>query len=235
MMRWMRRFFPAGPEVCLQEALTEPPETVAIAVSTHSYQDFLPNVRVELKSTRNTTITFGRQGIEGRWDVWEDESWKSGRSGRAQAEFFGSLWLFTHLQLKEAFGPFKQTALMPVSGQTGATLQKESQGLEWLKTTFRVLDGALDRCRRDIEHVVVANFFFGDGKVWLRCFNLDISVVFREGGMMSVVVFDDKDLGPGTSGTPALEAEFATLKPAVLDEFIKISAKILGAAEQRYR
>ena len=51
---------------------------------------------------------------------------------------------------------------------------------------------------------------------------------------MSLVVFDDKNMGTGTAMNSAMEADFATLKPAVLDEFIKLAAVVLKTAESRY-
>lgn len=121
-----------------------------------------------------------------------------------------------------------------LTGQTADGLQKESQGLQWLQVIFRVLNGALENCQTNPESIVVAHFRTTPDRFSLQCFNLDISVVFRSEGYMSVVVFDDKNLGSGSAKKPSLEADFATLKPAVLDEFIKLAALILKSAEVRY-
>ncbi|MFP5492746.1 MAG: hypothetical protein ACLGG0_14680, partial [Bacteriovoracia bacterium] len=65
-------------------------------------------------------------------------------------------------------------------------------------------------------------------------FNLDITAGFDSEGSLGVVIFDDKNLGAGSSRTPALEARFKGLKPPVLDEFIRLTESLMKACESRY-
>ena len=239
MKRWWRLLFPPAPEKVLGAVDLARVRQTVVTLSGHTYVGNLPNVRVEWQGERSALLAFGRRDGEGRWDFWRDGVWEAGRAAPAGGALFAPLWLFTHLSVKEAFAPLKGLALAPVGGQTAANLQDESRALQWLQTTFRVLDGALARCRKTPSDLVVGTLWVGgqNGQAGLRlaCFNLDVTAVFREDGGLHVVVFDDKDKGAGSSSTPVLEAEFATLKPAVLDEFIKVAAGVLGAAEERYQ
>ena len=239
MKRWWRLLFPPAPEKVLGGLDLAGVRQTVVTLSGHTYVGHLPNVRVEWQGERPAMLAFGRQEDAGRWDFWQGGEWQAGRAAAARAPLFAPLWLFTHLSVKEAFEPLKVLALAPVGGQTAANLQDESRALQWLQTTFRVLDGALTRCRTTPENLVVGTLWLGEqsGRAGLRlaCFNLDVTAAFREDGALHVVVFDDKDKGAGSSAKPVLEAEFATLKPAVLDEFIKVAAAVLGAAEARYQ
>lgn len=227
-------FFSPSAEALLSGHALEGMQHLQISLSTRGYEEFLPNVRLDLKGRTQLALAFGLKAQEARWDVWEEGEWAGGRFGLLAPKMFGPLWLFTHLCLKESFDPYKEKSLVPVSGQTAAGLQDESKGLQWLQASFRVLQGALESCQRNPEQVVVANFSLTPDGFSLQCFNLEMNLVFRPEGFMSVVVFDDKNQGAGSAKTPSLEADFATLKPAVIDEFIKLSALIMKAAESRY-
>jgi hypothetical protein len=234
-----RALFPPKASTLLNKVDFGSVTQTSIGVNTHTYGEFLPNVRVELSTGTLTTLAYGLKGREGRWDIWETGAWAAGRSVPFKEKTFAPLWLFTHLSLNESFRALKAQALTPVTGLTAATLQNESRALQWLQATFKVLEGALQRCREDKENLVVATFWVGlrDGRQVLRisCFNLDMTAAFRESGVLHMLVFDDKGAEPGSAKTPSLEVEFGMLKTSVMDELIKISAAILGAAESRYR
>lgn len=239
MKKLWRALFPPRPSTVLKQVDFGSVTHTSIGVNTHTYGEFLPNVRVELSAKTLTTFAFGLNGRTGRWDIWEAGAWSAGKSVLFREKTFAPLWLFTHLSLNESFNALKEKALMPVSGLTTQSLQNESKALQWLQATFKVLEGALQRCRDDKENLVVATFWVGlrDGRQVMRisCFNLDMTAAFRESGVLHMLVFDDKGNLPGSAKTPSLEVEFGMLKTSVLDELIKISAAILGAAESRYR
>ena len=234
LTRWWRVFFPPTPESLLKDIRVHELTLAQISINMRAYENFLPNVRLELRDSHHHTLAFGRDGKAARWDLWFDGTWIGGKFGPSKPKFFASMWLFTHLTLKEALNLYKEKSLQPVSGLTATNLQEESRALQWLQTSFKVLEGALESCRKNSGQLVVANFKMDPNSFHLQCFNLDITIVFREEGFMSVVVFDDKNQGQGSAQNPSLLADFATLKPAVLDEFIKLSSLILRASEARY-
>lgn len=233
-LRWWRAFFPPTPESLLKSADLGRLKFLSLSLSSHAYEEFLPNVQLELEEAKHWSLKFGLQRKLARWDLWENREWSAGKLVPSKAGQFASLWLFSHASVNEAFAPLKERSLTPVLGQTATSLQSEGRGLQWLQATFKVLEGALASCKKNPDQLVIAQFQFDAGKLRLQCFNLDLTVVFRDDQSMAVVVFDDKNHGAGSAQTPSLEAEFATLKPAVLDELIKISAAILGAAEARF-
>ncbi len=231
--RFWRLIFPPRPETLLSRLEPRAP-WLAVHLNTHAYLDYFPNTRME---TPHWSVAFGRKGEEGRWDLWRDGSHAGGRhfTGTQGA---GALWLFTHLAVNEALTGFKARASAPVAGQTAPMLQNESRSLEWLRTSLRVLYAALESCRTGPDRVVVGTLWLGEkepGRALVRlvCFNLDLTAHFRDDGMLTLLVFDDKDKGAGSSQNPALQAEFATLKAPVLDELIKLAAAMVGAAERK--
>lgn len=230
-----RIFFSPGPEKILSPNILDKAEQIQVSINTRAYEQFLPNVRLEVGGEKNLILAFGINAKEGRWDVWENGSWEGGKFGRAKPKMFYPLWLFTHLCLKESFTPLKTSSLLPVSGQTSASLQEESKGLQWIQTSFRVLEAALENCERNKDQLVVASLKLDQANMAFQIFNLDINVAFLSEGIMRVVIFDDKNQGHGSAKSPSLEVDFATLKPAVLDELIKISSKCVRAAESRYQ
>lgn len=230
-----RIFFSPGPEKILSPELLDSTEQMQVSINTRAYEQFLPNVTLELIGKKNLTLSFGFNGKEGRWDVWENGNWGGGKFGSANPKMFSPLWLFTHLCLKESFAPLKVNSLSPVSGQTSASLQEESRGLQWIQTSFRVLEAALQNCGKNFDQMIVAGFKASHNSLSLQIFNLDINVIFNIDGIMSVIIFDDKNHGQGSAKTPSLEVGFATLKPAVLDELIKIVALTLSMSENRYQ
>lgn len=226
---------PPRPEQLLPREAVEQMSALHVCVNTQAYERYLPNLRVELHGSIPLSFAVGMKGTEGRWDVWREGSWSGGAFGRASFKMFASHWLFAHICVRHSFVPFKEKSLLPAAGQTTGDLQNESRGLQWLQTSFRVLTGALESCQTNPDRLVTAYLKMTAESLAIQCFNLEITAVFRAEGVLSVVVFDDKNLGPGSAKAPALEADFVALKPAVLDEFIKLAALILTTAEARYR
>ena len=153
--------------------------TLQVFVSTRAYESYLPNVQVVVLGEKKLTASMGIKNQEGRWDLWQDTEWYAGQFGPARPKMFAPLWLFTHVAVRESFNPYKEMSLQPVSGQTTDGLQKESQGLQWLQTSFRVLNSALESCQRNHDQMVVATFNMGPegctsgASIWISQWSLD--------------------------------------------------------------
>jgi len=152
-------------------------------------------------------------------------------------EFYPLLNLKTHEVISSSLDAFKDAILTPVSGVTALDFQEEQKYLEWLKTTFKVLNSALDKIQVDKSLVLTAGFFSGlepqTGKKVVRilAMNLDIFYYFEEDSSLKVVIFNDKNLGHGSAQAPVFHQNIKVTKPQFYDEMIKVINKIAVVGE----
>ena len=235
------RLFWQGPEKYLKRSPPGETKWLACTISTVQYLDMLPNVRLETHGPSGILrASWGLKNREGRWDVWLADKHMAGKSGVAQDKFFAPLFLYTHASMQAVVEGLKIEALKNAGGVTTPELTQEGRALEWLKASFKVLTQAVESCQAERSKLLQASFFIGEqapGTPWLFravVFNLDVTAAFDADGTLGVVIFDDKNLGSGSSRTPALEAKFKALKPPVVDEFIRLSSTVMKTCEARY-
>ncbi|MBY0517643.1 MAG: hypothetical protein K2P81_12075 [Bacteriovoracaceae bacterium] len=233
--------FSSKPEKYLNTFAIHEVEWLACSISSTQYLDFLPNIRFEVRNSHHSLLaSWGLKQKECRWDIWQETQHQKGQTSLIKPKVFDPFFLFTHLCFESSFENLKSSALSGNSGVTTPDLTQEGRALQWLQTSFKVLTGALEKCEKNTDQLIQASFYLGrktsNEPMLFRAviFNLDITALFDEDGALGVIVFDDKNLGAGSSRTPALEAKFKALKPPVLDEFIRLTHSCMKATEARY-
>lgn len=118
--------------------------------------------------------------------------------------------------------------LTPVSGATTLDFQNEAKALQWLQASFGTLGRALDQLKERKDLILTAAVFSGvepgtESRVLrVLVFNLDIFLYMREDFSLLIAVFDDKNMGHGTSKTPTFQQEIKVTKPQIYDEIVKL-------------
>jgi len=206
------------------------------------------NLNLEKKKLR--TLGFDLQGVNSLLLQWHrdqeesisfstelDKNKKLIFDSSDKTEFHPILNLKTHEVIASALEEFKEFVLTPVSGVTALDFQEEQRYLEWLKTTFKVLNSALDKIQADKDLILTAGFFSGiepqSGKKVVRilAMNLDVFYYFEEDFSLKVVVFNDKNLGHGSAQSPVFHQNIKVTKPQFYDEIIKVVNKIAVVGE----
>lgn len=147
--------------------------------------------------------------------------------------------LATHLTLKTALEERYAIILEPVSGATALDFQNEQRALQWIQASFGTLNRALEQFKTKSDLVLTGIFFSGSepesGKEVTRLliFNLDIFLYFEEDFSMRVIIFDDKDLGHGSSKQPSFQQIIKVTKPQIYDEISKLVQAIANIGEVR--
>lgn len=118
-----------------------------------------------------------------------------------------------------------------------ALLEQEDRALTWLKTSFQVIEKALNECEtpRDPKapSILQAKFFAGlpprpkakdkNAFEWrLILFDIDFQIIFREDARVEVKVFrSQNDPKKSAQGRPDLHALFALRRREVYDLFVQ--------------
>jgi hypothetical protein len=233
MISFFRR---KSPRDFLQSFADSTPTRFSLFINRNAYLEFFPNTQLELCSgDQIIKASWGvSQGV-GRFDIWNQAKHLYGR--KSKAEDFQELFLFSHLMLKSITEQLQREALVALSDVTTPDITKEARALQWLQVSLKVLRDAILSCEKDFEKVLQASFVFEKNTtsttIRMVIFNLDITLMSDNEGVFGVVVFDDKNLGPGSAKTPALEARFRGLKPPLVDELIQLVSQLMRTAENR--
>jgi hypothetical protein len=147
--------------------------------------------------------------------------------------------LASHLTLKAALEEKHEFILAPVSGATTLDFQNEQRALQWIQASFGTLYRALEQFKIKPDLILTGIFFSGSepetGKQVTRLlmFNLDIFLYYEEDSSLRVLIFDDKDLGHGSSKQPSFQQIIKVTKPQIYDEIIKLVQVIANLGEVR--
>jgi len=147
--------------------------------------------------------------------------------------------LAVHLTLKNALEEKHEFILSPVSGATALDFQNEQRALQWIQASFGTLSRALEQFKQKEDLILTGIFFSGSepesGKQVTRLliFNLDIFLYYEQDFSLRVLIFDDKDLGHGSSKQPSFQQIIKVTKPQIYDEIIKLVQLIANLGEVR--
>jgi hypothetical protein len=136
--------------------------------------------------------------------------------------------LSIHSTIKYSIEQNHEFMLTPVSGATTLDIQAEARALQWVQASFGTLTRALESMRGKSDLILTAAFFSGiapEGQervLRLIAFNLDIFYYLRSDHSLQIVVFDDKNLGQGSSKRPSFQQIIKVTKPQFYDEMIRI-------------
>ncbi len=145
-----------------------------------------------------------------------------------QEELLDLLNISIHSTIKYCIEQNQEFMLTPVSGAITSDLQAETRALQWVQVSFGTLMKALENLRGNNDLILTAAFFSGinpegnERVLRVIIFNLDIFYYFREDYSLQIVVFDDKNLGQGSSKTPSFQQRIKVTKPQFYDEIIKM-------------
>lgn len=226
--KWLNRF---PPQEC---------EWLAVSMSRNQYLDYWPNLQLEARREQaELRLCLGSKKNETRFDLWVDKQHQKGALLAEKDKALGEILFYTHASFEAALDRLK-TRVLQYASVTTPQLTDEGRALQWIEASMQVLLKAVAACESDASKVVTASFFIGkkasaDAPLFRAVvFNLDITCAFDADGTMGVVIFDDKNLGQGSAQMPVLEARFAGLKPAVLDQLIKLCAQVMKSHEVHY-
>lgn len=147
--------------------------------------------------------------------------------------------LASHLTLKTALEERHEFILAPVSGATALDFQNEQRALQWIQASFGTLNRALEQFKNRSDLILSGIFFSGaepeSGKEVTRLliFNLDIFLYYEEDFSLRVLIFDDKDLGHGSTKQPSFQQIIKVTKPQIYDEISKLVQAIANIGEVR--
>jgi|GEM_PF-4146193 hypothetical protein len=123
-----------------------------------------------------------------------------------------------------------------------ALLEQEDRALMWLKTSFQVIEQALQECMPDASsgpsHAIQAKIFAGQPPhlkdtqafEWrLILFEIDFQVIFREDARLEVKVYRAQKDPKKKSGGPDLHAVFGPRRREVYDLFVQ-ELQLIGRA-----
>jgi hypothetical protein len=145
--------------------------------------------------------------------------------------------LAMHTTLQYGLEQGKEFMLAPVSGATAMDFQQEQRSLQWIQASFGTLSRALKRLEDDPSLILTAAFFAGtppgssDEVIRLIAFNLDVVFYLRPDKSLTVIVFDDKNLGHGGSKQPTFQQIIKVTKPQFYDEMIKLTNQVARIGE----
>lgn len=161
------------------------------------------------------------------------------RIPQSQLELRDLMNLCIHSTLKEAVESHHEFLLTPVSGATTMDFQNEFKAKQWLDASLGTLGRALDQFDTRQDLVLTGAIFSGlepdtQRKVLrVLIFNLDIFLYFENDFSLRVVVFDDKNTGPGSAKSPSFQQIIKVTKPQIYDEIIKLVHQIATVGEIR--
>jgi hypothetical protein len=147
--------------------------------------------------------------------------------------------LALHSTLKYGLKANQEFMLIPVSGAIAQDLQTEARALQWVQATFGTVARALEKLQKEPELVLTAMVFSGvtpdtqERVLRVMIFNLDIFFYLRPDHSLQLVVFDDKNLGHGTSKTPMFQQIIKVTKPQFYDEIVRLVQQIASVGEIR--
>ncbi len=102
------------------------------------------------------------------------------------------------------------------------------KALEWIKVSFAILEKAIIESLTNAEMLFQLMMFFGKNpkgdlhQFRIIVFNLDIEITLTPQNSLSILIFNDKNLGYGATKSPSLRGEFRHRKKEIFDEIIKL-------------
>jgi hypothetical protein len=159
------------------------------------------------------------------------------RIGPSNDDLKALMNLAMHSTLKYSLERNHEFMVTPVAGATALDIQNETRALQWIEVSFKTLNGALDRFKEDSSLILTAAFFSGtipdtgENVLRLIAFNLDIFYYLRPDSTLQIVIFNDKDLGHGSSRDPIFQQIIKVTKPQFYDEIARLVHRLAVVGE----
>lgn len=191
---------------------------------------------MEIHSEKRQTIHWTRNNHE-EVLFFENERLIRKRRIPTDSDYKDLMNISIHSMLKYGLESNHEFMLAPVSGATAMDFGSEARALQWIQASFGTLNRALDNFKNRPDLILTAAVFSGfipdSGENVLRvlAFNLDIFFYLRTDLSLHIVVFDDKNLGPGSAKAPTFQQQIKVTKPQFYDEIVQLVHRIAMVGE----